>query len=282
MNGKRVSQSICEKLTLQVQDFKKKTNITPRLCVLLIGDNPASHIYVKHKALACEQVGIQSQILKFPATLPKDELKKNIEILNNDANTHAILIQLPLPKHLPADETLSWISPKKDADCLTPENIGLFWSSKPRIQPCTPKGIILLLEHYNILMRSQNAVVVGRSQIVGRPIAQLLLEKQATVTICHSKTKDLKLFTKQADIVVVACGKHHLLNYEYFKKNSCVIDVGIHRIHKNQSIHLEGDVCSDNLESVIAHLSPVPGGVGPMTIASLLINTFELTKMTCL
>lgn len=278
MDGKMVSQLLRDNLALQIQELKQNTGWTSKLSVILVGDNPASQVYVQHKSIACKKVGIDSEVIQLPSSVSKEELKNQIEKLNQDSKTNGILIQLPLPDHLNTNEVLSWINPMKDPDCLTPENIGLFFSSQERVQPCTPKGILLLLEHYKISVKGKNAVVIGRSQIVGKPMAQLLLDQQATVTVCHSKTKDLKQHTKEADILVVACGQHHLVKSEHCKKGAVVIDVGIHRIEKEAGVKLEGDVCPDQMESLLEYLSPVPGGVGPMTIVSLLINTFELTK----
>lgn len=277
MDGKKVAQILTHKIASQISSLKEKTHISPCLAVVLIGNDPASQVYVKNKIIKCKKVGIKSKLLKLQKNISKDELKKNIEYLNQNTSIHAMLIQLPLPSHLNKSEILSWIAPAKDVDGLTVESVGRLWSSITNIYPCTPHGIVRLLEHYKITLQGKNVVVVGRSQIVGLPTAQLLLQKGATVTICHSKTRNLEDYTKTADIVVVACGLHHYLKVHHFKKGAVVIDVGIHRINKNGKIILEGDVCPKNLDQVIDWLSPVPGGVGPMTIALLLENTYKLT-----
>ena len=189
-----------------------------------------------------------------------------------------VLIQLPLPKALDKDQVLSWLDPKKDVDGLTIHNTGRLWAGQKGIWPCTPHGIVRLIESYQIPIQGANTVVIGRSHIVGLPVSKLLLDKGATVTICHSKTSHLKRHTQMADIVIVACGKHHYLNASYFKKSAVVIDVGIHRIEKDKGTVIEGDVCPDGLESILSYRSPVPGGVGPMTIALLLENTVWLAS----
>ena len=276
MDGKKTAQQVMDQTIRNITALKEKTGTAPCLCVILIGDHPSSQIYVKNKIKACQKAGIQSQLLRYPAGISKENLKQKIIHLNNDPHVHAVLIQLPLPDHLNPEEILSYLKPVKDADGLTLESKGSLWSGSGLIQPCTPSGIIRLFEHYNIPIKGRHAVVVGRSQIVGLPMAGLLLKNQATVTICHSQTKNLKAHTRQADIVVSACGRHHYLNAEFFKKGAVVVDVGIHRIKKNEKFILEGDVCPDGLDSTVEWFSPVPGGVGPMTIALLLENTYRL------
>ncbi|MDE0151167.1 MAG: bifunctional methylenetetrahydrofolate dehydrogenase/methenyltetrahydrofolate cyclohydrolase [Bdellovibrionales bacterium] len=277
MDGKLVAQTLKDHVKKDVQSLKKQ-GIHPSLCVVLAGDDPASKVYVKRKMMACDEVGIHSKLLKFPKDVPQEELIQTLESLNQDPLVHGILVQLPLPGHLDQKTVLSYLSPKKDVDVLTTKNVGALWSSSANIQPCTPKGIITMLEHYKIPLEGRHVVVLGRSLIVGRPMVQLLLEKNATVTICHSKTTNLKEHTKRAEVVVVACGKHHLLKAQDFKKGAVVIDVGMHRISKEGKTVLEGDVCPEGLENVLSYFSPVPGGVGPMTISSLLHNTVQLAR----
>lgn len=277
MDGKLVAQNLKDHVKKEVQELKKK-GIQPCLCVILAGNNPASEIYVRHKMTACDEVGIHSKLLKFPEDVPQEELLKKIDLLDHDDKVHGILVQLPLPEHLDQKAVLSGLSPKKDVDVLTTKNIGALWSSSSDVQPCTPKGIQMMLEYYGIPLEGRHVVVVGRSLIVGLPVVQLLLNKNATVTICHSKTSSLREHTRTADVVIAACGKHHLLRVQDFKKGAVVIDVGIHRISREGKRFLEGDVCPDGLEDVLSYFSPVPGGVGPMTIAVLLHNTIQLAR----
>ncbi len=279
MDGKIVAQTLKDQVTQEVQGLKKQ-GIHPSLCVLLAGDNPASEIYVKRKMMACDEVGIRSKLLKFPKDVPQEELEQTLDSLNQDEQVHGILVQLPLPKHLDQKTVLSYLSSKKDVDALTTESVGALWSSSSLVHPCpcTPKGIMAMLEYYQIPLEGRHVVVVGRSLIVGLPMVQLLLKKNATVTVCHSKTPSLKEHTKMADVVIAACGKHHLLKAQDFKKGAVVIDVGIHRISKEGKTILQGDVCPDGLENVLDYFSPVPGGVGPMTIAVLLQNTVQLAR----
>jgi len=277
MDGRQVAQSLKEQVTRGVQDLKKQ-GIHPGLCVVLVGEYPASQVYVRHKMTACDELGIYSKLLKFPENVSQEELVQTLKSLNQDPHIHGILVQLPLPGHLNQKTLLSYLSPKKDVDALTTENIGAVWSSSAKIHPCTPKGIQIMFEHYEIPLEGRHAVVVGRSFTVGLPMAQLLLEKNATVTICHSKTSSLREHTQTADVVIVACGKHHLLKAQDFKTGAVVIDVGIHRISKKGKTVLEGDVCPEGLEDVLSYFSPVPGGVGPMTISVLLHNTVQLAR----
>ena len=280
LDGQRLSNSFNQKLKDSIEEFKKAHSVTPGLAVVLIGDNPASQVYVNQKIKRCSEIGFHSVLKKFEASILKEDLKKQIEILNKDSKIHGFLVQLPLPKHLSKEEILSWIDPKKDADGLTVENIGLLWSNKPRVVPCTALGVMELLKHYKIPIEGKQALVVGRSQIVGLPVAQQLLSHQATVTIAHSKTQNLKEQSLKADIIVVCAGQHALLDKSYFKKGATVVDVGIHRLTKDGKTYLEGDVNAKDLDGHLKALSPVPKGVGPMTIAMLLQNTFHLAKLS--
>ena len=272
LDGKLLSEKIFDDLSNEIQSLKK--TFTPCLAVCLVGDDPASFVYVRNKIKACERAGISSVKKHFPAGISKEELKKELEKLNQDSLIHGILVQLPLPQQLSPAEVLSWIDPKKDVDGLTLQNKALLWSGKAEIIPCTPKGILSLLNYYKIPLQGQKAVVIGRSQIVGLPLFAQLLSKNATVTLCHSQTQNLSDICKQADLVFACAGKKHLLSKKDFKKDAVVVDVGIHREDKK----LYGDVNPEGLENHLSALTPVPGGVGPMTIASLLENTLLLAK----
>ena len=278
LDGKSLSSSLRAELKNKVTGLKQTNQITPGLAVILIGEDPASQVYVRQKLKACEEAGFQSWKYEFPTHISPEKLKQQIEDLNTRSEVHGILIQLPLPSSLKEKEVLSWVDPKKDPDGLTLENKGKLWSFEPRVIPCTPKGILVLLKHYKIPLKGQSVVIVGRSQIVGLPLVQQFLENNSTVTICHSFTKNLSTFTKQADIVVACVGKKEFLKKEHFKEGATVVDVGIHRITEKGKVQLKGDVQTKDLEHWISALSPVPGGVGPMTIAMLLENTFELAK----
>ena len=278
LDGKSLSLSLREKLKKKTLDFRAKYGKVPGLAVLQAGDNEASHIYVDRKIKACKEAGFQSYRFKYHQNTSLKDMKAKILVLNKDPEIHGILIQLPLPEHLNKDRVLSLIKPEKDPDGLTMENQGLFWSGRPRVVPCTAFGIIRLLKHYNAPIAGKKAVVVGRSQIVGLPTAACLLQNQATVTICHSQTRNLSQFTISADIVVACTGKKELLSKQDFKKGAVVIDVGIHREPHQKKILLKGDVKKEGLDTHLKAFSPVPGGVGPMTIAMLLENTFSLAE----
>ena len=279
LSGKEVSQARREKISQQVQQLKSEKGITPGLAVVLVGEDPASQVYVRNKGKACEQVGINSFEHGLAAESSAEELKTVIEELNQNSEVHGILVQLPLPKHLNSDEVLSWIDPQKDPDALTVENMGLCWKGQARVTPCTPTGVMAIFEHYGIEVEGKYAVVVGRSNIVGKPMAQLLQMANATVTMCHSRTKDLRKFTAEADIVVVAAGKPLMLGREDFKEGAIVADVGIHRQEVEGKTKLCGDVRFDELEGWVQAATPVPGGVGPMTITMLLENTLKLASL---
>ena len=274
LNGKVLSEKIFKDIFDEVQKLKKNHGLKPGLAVCLVGDDPASALYVQNKIKACEKANFYSVLKKFPKDISTESLKKEILTLNTDNKIHGILVQLPLSEGLCEREVLSWIDPKKDVDALTLENKALLWQGKPRVIPCTPKGIISLLKHYEISMAGKTAVVVGRSQIVGLPMFQQLLSQNATVTVCHSQTKNLSEFCRLADIVVACAGVKGLLSKKDFKKGAVVVDVGIHRVDNK----LYGDVNREDLEDHLSALSPVPGGVGPMTIASLLENCVFLAK----
>ena len=280
LDGKSLSQSLLDDLKSRVQAFKKKHSFVPGLAVFLVGEDLASEIYVKQKIKQCSFVGFHSLLKKFPKDIKAADLKKEIEKLNQDARFHGILIQLPLPSPLKESLVLSWLDPRKDVDGLTLENKALLWSGQKRVVPCTPLGIIKLLKHYQIPLEGQKVVVIGRSQIVGLPMVQQLLSHQATVTICHSKTQNLKQECLLADIVISCAGKKSLLNKDFFKKGAVVVDVGIHREIKDGKTFLKGDVNAEGLKGHLKALSPVPKGVGPMTIVMLLENTFQLAELS--
>ena len=276
LDGRLVAQKMTTELKRKIHSFYKKNKKAPGLVVILVGNHPASQIYVRQKIKIAEEVGIQSKVLSLTKDVSPDKLKQTIQNLNLDPAVHAILIQLPLPSPLSWKEIIAHIDPRKDPDCLTVENQGLAWSGQARVLPCTPFGIMKLFEHYNITLKGKKAVVVGRSQIVGLPMAQLLLRANATVTVCHSHTKNLSQITQEADFVVVASGCQELLGKKDFKKGAVVVDVGIHRIVENNKKILKGDVRFEELKNWVSYATPVPGGVGPMTVTMLLENTFQL------
>lgn len=267
IDGKGLSERIINNL--------KDNNISPTLAVILVGNNPASEIYVRNKEKSCEKAGIVSKLFKYDEDIQEKELLEKICQLNNDDSIDAILVQLPLPEHIDENKITKAILPEKDVDGFTPVNIGLLASGlKPYAYPCTPKGIMTILKEYNINPDGKHAVVVGRSNIVGKPLSIMLLNANATVTTCHSHTKNLKDITKTADILVVAVGKPKFITAEMVKEGAVVIDVGISRIDGK----LCGDVDFENVSGKTAFITPVPKGVGPMTIASLMENTVELYK----
>ena len=278
LNGRPVAKALKIKLKQKAEVFLSQTGKKPTLAVILVGQDPASEIYVRQKIKSANQVGIDSMLLTLPEKAGFLKLKQKIKELNLSPAIHAFLVQLPLPTGWPVNEALSLIDPKKDADGLTPLNQGLMLSGKAPLLPCTPAGIMSLLKHYHIALEGKSAVVVGRSRIVGLPIAQLLLKAHATVTICHSRTKNLSAFTKRADIVVVSAGVPGLLGQNDFKKSAVVVDVGLHRVQKEDKTQLIGDVRPEGLENQVAWITPVPGGVGPMTVAMLLENTVTLAN----
>lgn len=269
IDGKKVAENLTSQLKQRISELDKK----PHLTVIQVGNNVASNIYVNLKKKKAEEIGIKSTVINLPEDVSQSELINKIKELNSDEDVNAILVQLPLPKHINPDEIIKSISPQKDVDGFTAENTGdLLNGIKPKAVPCTPKGIMRLLKEYNIETEGKRAVIVGRSNIVGKPLAVLLLNKNATVTVCHSKTKDLKELTKQADILVSATGKKIIFK-DMVKQGAAVIDVGIFKDENNKTT---GDVDFENVKEVAGFITPVPKGVGPMTIASLMENTLEL------
>lgn len=269
LDGKKLRDKILEELKLKVDKFEKK----PTLVVILVGENPASKIYVNNKKKTAEKLGINSEVINYPSNITEQELLNKIDELNNDKNVTAILVQLPLPEHISKENIMNKISPAKDVDGFTPYNFGKLFSGEiPSVYPCTPKGILLLLDEYGIELDGQHVVVVGRSNIVGRPLSQMLLNRNATVTVCHSHTKNLAQITKTADILISAVGKN-IIEGEMLKSDCVVVDVGI---FKDENGKTRGDVDFENASKIASYITPVPGGVGPMTIASLMLNTVEL------
>lgn len=271
MDGKHVSALKKEVLKEKIATFVETYQERPHLCVIIIGENPASQTYVRSKVKMCEALGMNSTTLTFASDdIDEAGLIQTIEQLNQDPSIHGILVQLPLPKHIQEEKILNAIDPAKDVDGFHPLNSGLLFQGKPVLSPCTPSGIMTLLHHYNIPLEGKLAVVIGRSDIVGKPIAQLLLQANATVIMCHSRTKNLTTLTQQADLVIVAIGQPHFLKADMIKEGAVVIDVGINRLENGK---LVGDVDFDSVKEKADYLTPVPGGVGPMTIIELMENT---------
>lgn len=277
IDGKKVSEDTRAEIAKGVEELKESSGITPGLAAVLVGDDPASEIYVRNKRKACEKVGIYSEEHKLSAETTEQELLELVNKLNNDDKIHGILVQLPLPDHINNTNILRTVSPLKDVDGFHPENVGRLVEGNPRFISCTPYGIIKMLDYYNIEIKGAEAVVVGRSNIVGKPVGMLLLHRHATVTTCHSRTKDLKEVTKRADILVAAIGRANFITEDMVKEGVVVIDVGINR---NDEGKLTGDVDFAAVKDKASYITPVPGGVGPMTITMLLWNTLESAKMT--
>lgn len=268
INGKKIAQIHKAKIKKEI----KKRGLTPGLALVLVGNDPASEIYVRYKKLACEEVGIRSFIFNLAETASEDEILSLVNKLNRNKAINGILVQLPLPNKINKASILEAINPNKDLDGLNPANIGRTSAGTPGFRPCTPAGIIKLLESSKISIEGKHAVVIGRSEIVGKPIAMMLLNAGATVTVCHSKTKSLKSITKMADILIVAVGRSKMIKKDMIKKGAVVIDVGINRNKRNQ---LTGDVDFEKVSPLTSAITPVPGGVGPMTIAMLMQNCLD-------
>lgn len=274
IDGKALSLAMREKVKEKV-DALKQQGVTPGLAVILVGEDPASQIYVRNKELGCEAVGIRSETIRMEADTPQSELEAKIEELNNDDRIHGILVQLPLPKHLDEASALTLIRPEKDVDGFHILNTGKLFNGQPSVIACTPKGALEMIKSTGIDIAGKEAVVIGRSNIVGKPMAMLLLSENATVTMCHSRTKDLKEHTKRADILVAAIGKAKFVTADMVKPGAVVIDVGINRVDGK----VVGDVDFDAVKEVVGFITPVPGGVGRMTISMLLDNTADAAKM---
>lgn len=275
IDGKQISKDIKEELKEEVASLAAQGRKCC-LAVIQVGNDPASSVYVGNKKKACAYIGIESLAYELPEETTEDELLEIIDKLNNDTNVHGILCQLPLPKQINEDHIIKAISPKKDVDGFHPQNVGALVIGEQGFVSCTPAGIIQLLKRSNIEMDGKHCVVVGRSNIVGKPMSLLMLRENATVTICHSHTKNLEEICKEADILIVGIGKPQFIGKEYVKKGAVVIDVGIHRDENNK---LCGDVKFDEVEPVASYITPVPGGVGPMTIAMLMHNCVEAMKL---
>ena len=275
LSGIEASKALYSSLKGRISNLKNH-GITPGLAAVLVGSNPASEIYVKNKTKKFEALGLKTDLFRLNEDVSEKELLSLIEKLNFDDDIHGILVQLPLPKHIDSEKVLNAIVPTKDVDGFHPENAGLLSIGKPRFIPCTPKGMMFILKHFNIDLNGKHVVVIGRSNIVGRPISILTSLKElgnATVTLCHSGTKDLKYHSKQADVLVVALGSPEFVDASFIKDGVCILDVGINRIERNGKSKIVGDVNQKSVSGKASSLTPVPKGVGPMTIAMLVENT---------
>ncbi len=275
LDGKKLSQKIKEKIKKEVENLKKERGIVPGLAVILVGDDPASHTYVKMKSKACKEAGIYSIVHEMPADISQEKIEDTIKMMNKNPNIDGILVQLPLPKHIDTTRILELIDPSKDVDGFHPYNFGRLVQGLDSFVPCTPLGVMELLQEYGIDVKGMDVCVVGASNIVGKPMAALLLNAFATVDICHIYTKDLQSHTKDADMVVVGVGKPGLITAEMVKDGVIVIDIGINRLEDGR---LVGDVDFERVSKKASYITPVPGGVGPMTIAMLLQNTIKAAK----
>ncbi|GGC98497.1 bifunctional methylenetetrahydrofolate dehydrogenase/methenyltetrahydrofolate cyclohydrolase [Enterococcus wangshanyuanii] len=274
INGRELADKMQAQIKEEVTELEKK-GIKPGLVVLLVGENPASQTYVKNKDLAAAKIGIRSKIERLPETISEAELLEVIERYNQDPEFHGILVQLPLPKHIDEEKVLLAVDSNKDVDGFHPMNMGHLFIGEPTMVPCTPYGIMKMFEAYNIDLEGKRAVVIGRSNIVGKPMAQLMMMKNATVTIAHSRTVDLPAVTREADILVVAIGRGHFVTKEFVKPGAVVIDVGMNRDENGKLI---GDVKFDEVSEIASYITPVPKGVGPMTITMLMYQTVEAAK----
>lgn len=276
INGKEIGQEIRKSVTQRVEKLKEQ-GLTPGLAVILVGENPASKTYVANKQKSCQAIGMFSELIQLPEDISEQALLERIRELNVRDDIHGILVQLPLPKHINEDAVIATISDEKDVDGFSPVSVGKMMLGQETYLPCTPFGVMKLLEHSGIDVAGKHAVIVGRSHIVGKPMGQLLLQKDATVTYTHSKTPDLPSFTKQADILIAAVGRANFITAEHVKPGAVVIDVGINRDENNK---LCGDVDFAAVDGIASHITPVPGGVGPMTITMLLENTVQAAEKT--
>ena len=277
IDGKKIAENLRIKLKKEIEQLPA-SQIRPGLTVILIGDDLASQIYVRNKEKFAQEVGIRSKILKFDSTITEQNLISEIHKLNNDTSVHGILVQLPLPNHINSRKIISEIDPGKDVDCFHPVNVGNLSAGNEALVPCTPYGCYLLLKEVMSNLSGLHAVIIGRSNINGKPMAQLLLKEDCTVTIAHSKTKNLKQLCLTADILVAAVGKAHMVKSDWVKSDCVVIDVGINRLEENGNKKIVGDVDFENIKNKVKAITPVPGGVGPMTISCLLNNTFKAYK----
>ena len=270
LSGKELSDKLTQEQKARVKEMKKQ-GIYPGLAVVLVGEDPASHIYVRNKGIACETIGIHSETVRLPAETSQEQLEDTIDQLNRDRKISGILVQLPLPKHLNEEAALAKILPEKDVDGFHLMNAGKLFTGQEGVVPCTPKGILYMLKEAGIDLVGKEAVVIGRSNIVGKPIAMLLLQEHCTVTLCHSRTKDLKAHCRRADVLVAAIGKPRFVTADMVKPGAAVMDVGINRVDGK----VVGDVDYDQVAQVAGYITPVPGGIGKMTISMLMENTLE-------
>jgi len=281
LDGKAIAAKIQQELSIAIKQLQPKIGRSPGLAVVMVGDNPASAAYVRNKEKACAKVGIASFVQHFPAQTTLEELEEVIAVLNHDERVDGILVQLPLPNHLDAVTLLHQIDPDKDADGLHPVNLGRLIRGETGLRSCTPAGVMRLLQEYEISLEGKQAVVVGRSILVGKPMALMLLEADATVTIAHSRSHDLKSITQNADILIAAVGRPGLISADMVKPGAVVVDVGMNRVtDASGNSRLVGDVDFESTASVVGFITPVPGGVGPMTVAILLQNTFASYSRT--
>lgn len=274
LEGKKVATSLDETMTKRVQVLKEK-GVTPGLAVILVGDNSASAVYVRNKKRRAEKLGIDFQLIHFDTTVTEKELLSKINELNNDPAIDGFIVQLPVPDHIDEDKVIEAISPAKDVDGFTPISVGNLWIGTPLTKPATASGILMMLDYYNVDLDGKNVVIVGRSNIVGKPTAALMLDRNATVTITHSHTKNLKEITSKADVLVVAIGQAKFIKKDYVKDQAIVIDVGMDR---DENGKLCGDVDFDDVKDHVSMITPVPGGVGPMTITALVDQVIELAE----
>lgn len=274
IDGKQLAKKIRANLRIECEELKKQ-GINPKLAVIMVGDNPASKVYVKNKSRVCNEVGIEYQEYLLPENATQKELLELIKRLNNDKKTNGILLQSPLPQHLNINEAFKTITYLKDVDGFTPASVGKLCIGEDTFISCTPYGVIKMFEEYNIDLKGKNVVILGRSNIVGKPLIQCCLQKDATVTVCHSKTKNLSEYTKKADVIISAIGKAKFLTEDMVKDGVVIIDVGINRQDDGK---LVGDVDFENVSKKASYITPVPGGVGPMTIAMLMNNVIKATK----
>jgi methylenetetrahydrofolate dehydrogenase (NADP+)/methenyltetrahydrofolate cyclohydrolase len=283
IDGRKIAAQIKEELKQRVLELKNEGKKIPHLAIILVGDDGASQTYVDHKVKACKEVGFHYTMMRFADTINEDKLLKHIDQVNKDSDVDGFIVQLPLPAHISVEKITEHIRPEKDVDGFTNRNFGSIVSKNPLLMPATPFGVMELLKRYNVETEGKNCVVVGASRLVGAPLSMMLVEQgRATVTVCHKYTKDLKNFTRQADILIVAVGKPGLITADMVKDGAVVIDVGTTRVEGPQyknGYALKGDVDFKNVAPKCSMITPVPGGVGPMTIASLLLNTLRATEL---
>ncbi|HFV2522566.1 TPA: bifunctional methylenetetrahydrofolate dehydrogenase/methenyltetrahydrofolate cyclohydrolase [Streptococcus agalactiae] len=272
IDGKALSQKMQAELGRKVERLKEQHGIIPGLAVILVGDNPASQVYVRNKERSALEAGFKSETLRLSESISQEELIDIIHQYNEDKSIHGILVQLPLPQHINDKKIILAIDPKKDVDGFHPMNTGHLWSGRPMMVPCTPAGIMEMFREYHVDLEGKHAVIIGRSNIVGKPMAQLLLDKNVTVTLTHSRTRNLSEVTKEADILIVAIGQGHFVTKDFVKEGAVVIDVGMNRDENGKLI---GDVVFEQVAEVASMITPVPGGVGPMTITMLLEQTYQ-------